>query len=116
MKKAILLMSSLLGGVLVAVANVAVEGPQLSVPLAIEEVTLPQNPLSTTVGPGLNRKARRISRRSRRRTLFKTRGSAAKTRSAVKRRGRGYDRAARKGFNQADKAKATKKKKGCRTN
>ncbi len=63
--------------------------------------------------PGGNRKARKITRKSRRRTFLKTRGSAVKTMFARKQGARKYKKASKQGFNKADKSAAPPKKAGC---
>ena len=73
----------------------------------------PPERVSSESWPGGNRKARRISNRARRRTLFKTRGSAIKTMLSRKRQGKKFKRASKQGFNKADKSSAPPKKVGC---
>lgn len=63
--------------------------------------------------PGGNRQARKVTRKSRRRTFLKTRGSAVKTMFARKKQSRNYKKASKQGFNKADKSAAPKKKAGC---
>ncbi len=63
--------------------------------------------------PGGNRKARKMTRKSRRRTFLKTRGSAVKTMFARKSRNRKFKKASKQGFNKADKSAAPPKRAGC---
>lgn len=54
-----------------------------------------------------------MTRKSRRRTFLKTRGSAVKTMFARKSRNRKFKKASKQGFNKADKSAAPPKRAGC---
>lgn len=67
----------------------------------------------TDVWPGGNKKARKITKRARKRTLGITKFAAFKVMKRRKAKRKKFQRAQKSGFNRADKSGAPRKKSGC---